>query len=326
MQTRCFITQPIHADGIAMLEAAGIAIRHASSPDMATLSREIGNATAVITQDAGLAGAVMFAAPALRMIASCSASVENIDLAQARARRITVTHTPGTTARSVAEYTIGLILTLARRIDTDEDACRTGPVAFTSLPMELHGRRLGLAGFGPIARQVASIARNGFGMVVSAWSPHSPDDLLNAHAVSRAPYLDALLSASDVLSFHRPSCGDPIGMIDAESLRHIKPGALLIHTGQASLIDIRALRAALEDGRIAAAALDVVTSAALPLISPIRQLPRTLLTPRLGGITNASQSATARLCAAQVIAAARGQIPSHIVSLPRAPVLTAVPS
>jgi len=314
----CFITQPIHDDGLALLRAAGCRLRFATAADAGTVAREIGSADVVITRDAGLNAAAMRAAPRLGMVASHGVGVNRIDLDQARAQGLLVTNTPDTNTRAVAEYTIGLMLALARRVLEADRAVRAGNWAFRheAGPIELRNRTLGLAGFGTIARQVAAIAQAGFAMKVSVWSPHAPDDALAAAGVTRAASLADLLGQSDVISLHRPLREDTANMIDEASLHAIRPGALLINTRRGGLIDIPALHRALRDGRVGAAALDVFTTEPPADDDPVRTQPRTILTPHLGGTTAEALSATASLCARQVIAALRGETPPHVVLAP----------
>jgi len=313
--TDCFITQPIHPDGIALLECAGFDIRVASSSDMNCIVREIGAAEIVITRDAGLTGAAMRAAPRLRMIASHGVGINRIDLEQARSQGILITNTPATNTHAVAEYTIGLMLALARRIVDADHAVRAHNWGFrhSAGMIELRGRQLGLVGFGTIARKVAFMAQAGFGMHVSVWSPNTPDDVVAAAGVERASSLSALLSRSDVISLHRPLREDTLNMINETSLGFVKPGALLINTGRGGLVDIPALHKALIDGRIGAAALDVFTTEPPAADDLVRQLPRTILTPHLGGSTQEALRETACLCARQAIAMSRGEMPPHVV-------------
>lgn len=311
----CFVTQPIHPDGVARLERAGIGVRFASAADMATVGREIGDAVAVITRDLGIDAAAIRAAPRLRLIACHGVGTNRIDLAQAARCGVVVTNTPGTNVQSVAEHAIGLMLALARRVTEADRAVRAGDWGFryASGFAELRGRRLGLAGFGAIAQAVARIAEAGFGMEVAVWSPRTPAALVEAASVRPSGSLRELLATSDVVSLHRPLRDDAVHMIDDEALAAIRRGALLINTGRGGLVDIAALRRALEDGRVAAAALDVFANEPPAADDPVMRLPRTILTPHLGGATQDALRATALLCADQVIAALSGATPMHIV-------------
>jgi D-3-phosphoglycerate dehydrogenase len=311
----CFVTQPIHPDGVARLESAGIGVRFASAADMAAVGREIGDAVAVITRDLGIDAAAIRAAPRLRLIASHGIGTNRIDLVQAAHQGVLVTNTPGTNVQSVAEHAIGLMLALSRRVTEADHAVRTGEWEFrhASGLAELRGRRLGLAGFGAIAQAVARIAQAGFGMEVVAWSPRTSAALFEAASVRPSRSLRELLATSDVVSLHRPLRDDTVHMIDDEALAAIKRGALLINTGRGALIDIAALRCALDDGRVAAAALDVFASEPPAADDPVMRLPHTILTPHLGGATQDALRATAVLCAQQVIAALSGATPMHIV-------------
>jgi len=312
----CFIVQPIHPEGLEMLRAAGHEVRFASSPAMDVVAREIGDAEAVITRDAGMDARAIAAAPALRHIASHGVGTNRVDVAQAHARSIIVTNTPGTNVRSVAEYTVGLMLALARRIPEADAAVRGGDWGFRYQPemYELHGKTLGLAGFGTIAQQVARIAREGLGMSVLAWSPGAPDSVIEACGAQRAVTLDVLLARSDVVSLHRPLRSDTQHMINDASLGHIRPGALLINTGRGALIDVPALDRALRDRRVGSAALDVFTTEPPAADDLVRAMPRTLLTPHLGGTSEEAMQKTACLCARQVIDLCSGRMPDHIVT------------
>ena len=313
----CFITQPIHFEGIECLRAAGIVVRIASSADMTVVRREICDAEAVITRDAGLSGEAMRAAPRLRLIASHGIGTNRIDLLEARQQHIVVTNTPATNVRSVAEHTIGMMLALARRVTEADQAVRCGDWAFryTTGFIELKGKCLGLAGFGQIAQEVARIARAGFGMEVMAWSPGTPDERFAQLCVVRASSLQDLLAGSNVVSLHRPLRADTVNMIDEAALRVINPGALLINVGRGGLVDIRALDRALRDGRVGAAALDVFTTEPPGADDPVMLLPRTILTPHLGGTTKEALVRTAILCATQVMAVLKGETPPHVVQL-----------
>ncbi|GBQ67115.1 D-3-phosphoglycerate dehydrogenase [Ameyamaea chiangmaiensis NBRC 103196] len=312
----CFVVQPIHPAGVDLLRAAGHDVRFASSPDMAVVAREIGDARAVITRDAGMDARAIGAARDLGHIASHGVGVNRVDLIAARARQIMVTNTPQTNVRSVAEHTIGLMFALARRTLDADAAVRAGDWGFRYQPglHELHGKTLGLVGFGTIARAVASMARHGLGMTVLAWSPRTPEAVFEADGVARVPDLPDLLQRSDVVSLHRPLRADTITMIDDAALRVLRPGALLINTGRGGLIDVSALGRALADGRVGAAALDVFTTEPPAPDDPVLSLPRTILTPHIGGTTEEAMRATSCLCARQVIDRLAGRTPDHVVA------------
>jgi D-3-phosphoglycerate dehydrogenase / 2-oxoglutarate reductase len=316
--TTCFIVQPIHADGIACLRDAGIAVRFASATDMTLVAAEIGDAVAVITRDAGLDARAMAAAPGLRIVAGHGVGTNRIDLPQAERRGIMVVNTPDTNIRSVAEYTIGLMFAVARRITEADRAVRTGDWGFRyqGRMVELHGMSLGLVGFGQIARLVASMARAALDMKVVVWSPSVPDDIIRMAGARRADTLHDLLAMSDVVSVHRPLRPDTVNTIDDAALRAIRPGAMLINTGRGGLVDIQALDRALRDGRVRGAALDVFANEPPAPDDPVMAMPRVVLSPHIAGATEDAMRATAVLCATQIIDGLNGRTPAHPVATP----------
>ncbi len=312
---QCLVVQPIHTAGLVALEQAGITPILASSSDTATVAREIMGAVAVVTRDAGLKAAAMEAAPMLRIIASHGAGTNAIDVGHARKRGIIVVNTPGANARSVAEHAIGLMLAVMRRSVEADRAVREGSWAFRYAGGmgELHGKTLGLVGFGAIARITAHIAGAGFGMQVFAWSPSTPGEAFTQSGVTRVDGLEALLGMSDVVSLHRPLRPDTVGMIDAAALAAMRPGAILVNTARGELVDATALREALVSGRLRGAGLDVFAVEPPSPEDPLLQLANVVLAPHSGGATEDALRGTALRCATQIIDVLAGRAPAHPV-------------
>ncbi|HWK13191.1 MAG TPA: hydroxyacid dehydrogenase [Rhizobiaceae bacterium] len=311
----CFVVQPIHQAGIDALEAAGITVRRASAQDMETVAREIGNADAVITRDAGLNAAAMDAAPGLKLISNHGIGINKIDVAHATALDIPISFTPTANAISVAEHALMLMLVCAKRAVEADAAARKGDFRFkfSGGMIELSGKVLGIAGLGTIGRHLARMAKAAFGMRVVVWSP-SADPALVAQVGERVESLDALLAVADVLSLHRPARPDTRDMINAATLAAMKPGAILINTARGALIDEAALAEALKANRIRAAGLDVFEPEPIdPATSPLVGLPNIVLAPHVAGSTEDALKATALACAEHVIAALKGEKPSDLV-------------
>ena len=311
----CFIVQPIHPAGIERLAASGIAARQASAPDMATVAREIGDSVAVITRNAGLDAAAMDAAPALKVIANHGVGTNMIDLDHAGRLAIPTVFTPTANAQSVAEQAIALMLAVARRGPAGDAAVRSGDWALRYQPgmAELRGKTLGLVGFGIIGQLTARIAHLGFGMTLLAWSPNTPDATLAEAGAERAASLDALLDVADIVSLHRPLRNDTRNTIGAAQIARMKPGAILVNTARGELVDADALAAALHDGRLAGAGLDVFATEPAPVDQPLLKAPRTVFAPHLGGATDDALRETAVQCAEQIIEALAGRQPKHLV-------------
>jgi D-3-phosphoglycerate dehydrogenase len=185
----------------------------------------------------------------LRAVVKYGSGLDNIDVAAAERLGISVVATPGANARSVAELTVGLMLTLARHIVVHHDSVRSGGWE-RRIGVELRGRRLGLIGCGAVGREVAVIA-GCLGMEVIAYDPYATE--LQVPVVE----LEDLLSSSDVVSLHVPLTDETRGLIDSDALALMKGGAFLINTARGGLVDEQALADALEVGHLGGAALDV---------------------------------------------------------------------
>jgi phosphoglycerate dehydrogenase-like enzyme len=202
----------------------------------------------------------------------------------ARELGITVAGTGGTPTHT-AELTWGLILALARHIPAEDRAVREGGWQHT-VGLELSGLTLGVIGLGRLGSQVARIGQ-AFGMNVLAWSQNLDHDRVRGLGVM-AVGKDELLRRSDIVTIHVRLSERTRGLIGAAELALMKRGALLINTSRGPIVDEGALLAALRDGTIAGAALDVYDTEPLPADHPLRTAPNTVLTPHIGYVTSAS--------------------------------------
>jgi phosphoglycerate dehydrogenase-like enzyme len=222
------------------------------------------------------------AAPRLRLIQKIGVGVNTIDLEAARLRGIPVCNLPGTNARAVAELTLGLMLSVLRRIPAFDQRLRAGVWTDTDLQDgigELGGRTVGLVGFGAIPRILAPIlAAMGCVVIYTARTPVS-----DPNACYRP--LQDLLAEADIVSLHLPLTPETEHTVDASALRRMKPGAILINTGRGGLVDQPALVAALTTRRIAGAGLDVFEVEPLVQDDPILRMPNVVVTPHVAWLT-----------------------------------------
>ena len=223
--------------------------------------------------------------PKLRLLVTSGMRNASIDLAAAKAHGVVVCGTASGSAPPV-ELTWALILGLARRIVPEANAVRAGGWQ-TSVGADLAGRSLGLLGLGKIGTRVARIGQ-AFGMTVSAWSPNLTAERARGAGVALSPSKAALMAGSDVVSLHLVLGDRTRGLVDAAALALMQPHALLINTARAGLVDGPALQAALRDGRIGGAGLDVFEIEPLPADSPWRSLPNLLALPHLGYVSEAN--------------------------------------
>ncbi len=220
--------------------------------------------------------------PKLKMISVLGIGTDNIDLSAASRLGIKVCNTPGYSAISVAEHTLTLMLAAARQIPAHERELRAG--RWVRLPMiQLHGKTLGIIGWGDIARQLASLA-SGIGMKVLIWTFHPQPERLAGFSAQFVE-LEKLLSEADVISVNIRASEKTRGLLSRDALAKVKPSCILVNTARASIVDTPALIEALSSGRLAAAALDVFDQEPLPPHDPLLSLPNVVLSPHNAGMT-----------------------------------------
>jgi phosphoglycerate dehydrogenase-like enzyme len=220
----------------------------------------------------------------LRLLVTTGMANAAIDLEAAARNGVVVSGTGGRPGATV-ELTWALILALVRSVPREDAGMRAGGWQAT-LGFELNGRTLGLVGLGRLGTAMVPVAR-AFGMDVVAWSENLTPEAASA-AGARAVAKQELFAAADVVSVHYKLGERSRGLVGAAELALMKPGAYLVNTSRGPIVDAAALRAALAEGRIAGAGLDVYDTEPLPASDPLRGAPRTVLTPHLGYVTDAT--------------------------------------
>jgi D-3-phosphoglycerate dehydrogenase len=226
--------------------------------------------------------------PRLRMVSLWGTGTDNVDLQAAANHGVTVTNTPAVSASSVAEHALTLMLSVARRIPTQDPAVRVGTWP-RGQGIELRGKTLGVIGLGAIGRRFAELG-HGIGMRVIAWTPH-PRAVTNIELVG----FDDLLRESDVVSVHLRLADKTRGLIGRRELSIMKPAAILINTARGAIVDEGALVEALKSNRIAGAGLDVFSAEPLPPNHALSGLTNVVLTPHCAGITPEALEAGLRM-------------------------------
>jgi phosphoglycerate dehydrogenase-like enzyme len=221
--------------------------------------------------------------PDLRIVAQTGNHAYHVDLAAAREHGVVVAKAAGGFSSGAAELAFGLAIAVMRHIPASHAAVEAGAWP-TPLGHELSGKTLGIVGLGRIGLHVARIA-NAFGMRVLAWR-RTPDDGTAASVGAKQCELDDLLRGSDVVTIHATLAPATRGLIDARRLSLMKPTAYLINTARGPVVDEAALVAALADGRLAGAGLDVFDVEPLPPGHPLTRLPNVVLTPHIGWPTD----------------------------------------
>lgn len=295
------------APAVAVLEAAGCRIHYMqpypSAEAVAALAREVA-AHAILSRQGPVDAAAMDASPNLRIVARHGVGVDDVDLAAARARGILVARAPGSNTTAVAEHTLALILALAKDLrPLGATIAAGGWRGATGQVRDIAGLPLGLLGFGAIGRAVARLAL-AFDMRVTACDPlATPMD-----GVAFVPEPAALWPRASVLSLHCPYLPATRHIVNAAAIAALPPGAFVINTARGGLIDETALAAALDQGQLAGAALDVFETEPPAPDDPLRRHPRVLVTPHVAGVTPRSLDAMGTMAAECIAACLTGGV------------------
>ena len=227
----------------------------------------------------------------LRCISRVGTGVDSIDLNAATEAGVVVLNGPGEMSQTVAEYTVGMMWTLARRIIDADTSVRTEGFAkrIALLGNDLSGKTVGIVGFGDIGRRVALICQHGYGMriLVNTANPY-PARLGEAGIDGDFVSLPELLSQSDFVTLQTPVTDRTMGMIGRRELELMKPGAILINSSRGRLVDEDAVVDAVKSGHLGGLGSDVFAMEPPPENHPFFNLPRTILTPHFGSHSHES--------------------------------------
>jgi len=252
--------------------------------------------------------ALLDAAPRLRVVSSCSAGLDHVDLASATARGIPVGHTPGVLAETTADLAMALLLAAARRVAEADRFVRAG--AWTPerswepdllLGRDLNGATVGVIGLGEIGRAVAR-RLGGFGCRILGWT-RSGRPVPGVEPISLA----GLLAGSDFVTVHVARAPETERLLDAEALSAMKPGAILVNTSRGGIVDETALAERLRSGGLAAAGLDVFATEPVPPDSPLLALENVVLAPHIGSASIRTRSRMAELAVENLRAGLAGR-------------------
>lgn len=258
-----------------------------------------------------------------------------------REEGLSLSYTPGRNAVAVAEFAIGMMISMARGLALSSAGLQRGehlgepaediyavpdvknviwgpldekhPFTDYGIGFELYGKVLGIAGYGAIGRQVAQRAA-AFGMEVLAYDPYCPAQEMEKNGVACVE-LEEMLGRSDIVSIHLPVVPATRDMVDRTWFARMKPSAYLVNTARAAVICQRDLIEALESGRIRGAALDVFWQEPIPANHPLLGMRNVLLTPHMAGLTTDVDGWSGRIMAGEILAYLRGEPRKHLWKL-----------
>ena len=315
MTHRILIADPIDAIGREVLAASGAEVHQVTDDERPRLAELLADFDALVVRSmTKVTRELLAGAERLKVIGRAGIGVDNVDVAAATERGILVVNAPTANVLSATEHTFALLLALARKVPAADRSMKSATWDRKSfLGSELHGKTLGIVGFGRIGQGVARRAR-AFEMEVVAFDP-----FLDAAAARRLDVellpLDELLARADAVTLHTPLTDQTKNLLDAGRIARMKPGALLINAGRGGTVDEAALLAALEDGRLAGAALDVFASEP-PQDWTLAQHEKVIATPHIGAQTREAQERIATETSEMVLAALGGSLAVTAVNLP----------
>ena len=282
---KILITEPVNEKGIELLKEHGYEIAFGTGADEETLIKEAKGCQGVLTRNGKFTKEVMDALPELKVIAMHGVGVDCIDVDAATKKGIQVTNAAGSNQEAVAEYTIGLILMLAKKSIDYNNEFKVGNMEVRKcLGEDVCGKTLGIIGMGNIGTRVAKIAHNGLGMKVIGYNRHIVEDEETGYC-TLTPDMKKLISESDYLSLHLPATAQTAKIIGEKELLLMKPTAYLINTGRGEVVDEKALIKVLHDKKIKGAALDVFEGNLPKRDNPLLTMDNVIATPHTAAFT-----------------------------------------
>lgn len=277
---------------------------------------------AALPQAQGLIGssyridaALLARAPRLEAISSISVGVDNYDLAALHARGIVLCHTPGVLTETTADTLFALIMCASRRLVELSNLVREGRwvrnIGEDLFGWDVHGKTLGILGYGRIGQALARRAALGFGMPILYHDLTAVDIPELAGRARHAP-LDDVLRQSELIAVTMPLTEATRGLLGPREFGLMKPGAIFVNGARGTIVQEPALLAALDSGRLRAAALDVFATEPLPQDSPLRTHPKVTCLPHIGSATHETRLAMAELATTNLLVALAGGNPPAV--------------
>lgn len=297
---KIFVSDDVSESGLEPLRAAGFAVEKRTGLKGEELFEAVRDCEGlVVRSETKVTAELLAAAGSLRAIGRAGVGVDNIDVAAATQRGVVVMNAPDGNTMTTAEHTLALLLSLARRVPQGNASLKAGRWERKKfVGVELRGKTLGIVGLGRIGRVVASRAR-GFEMEIVAFDPFVAPEQLRDTGIELAP-LEEVCARADFITVHAPLTPETRGIISARELSLMKKGVRVINCARGGLIDERALDAAIREGRVAGAALDVFEEEPPAADNPLLSLEEVVVTPHLGASTREAQEGVAVIVAEQM--------------------------
>ncbi|KAK5702091.1 hypothetical protein LTR97_004911 [Elasticomyces elasticus] len=316
---KVLVPEKLSPDGLALLQAS-LEVHERQGLSADELLAIVGDYDAIIVRsETKCTASLLKAGKKLRVVARAGVGVDNVDLDAATKLGIIVVNSPQGNINAAAEHTIALLMAVARNIGAASLSLKGGKWERSKLVgIEVKGKTLGILGLGKVGLTVARAA-GGLGMKLLAFDPYANPALAAAANVEIVPTMDELFETADFLTIHTPMIASTKGLIGSAELSKMKPTARVLNVARGGIVDEGALLAALEDGTIAGAGIDVWTSEPPKpgdTASRLIDHPKVVATPHLGASTHEAQENVSIDVCEQVLSILSGQLPRSAVNAP----------
>ncbi len=312
------LPQPIEAEAISLLEKEKCIVTTAADPKPETVLPLLKDAQGLILRTGiSITRDLIVAADELLVISRTGGGLDNVDVKAATEKGIIVTSNLGVNTVSVAEHVLSMILALSKRLILLDNSVRNDNfgIRYQNLPRDIHGKTIGLLGFGRIGFEIGKICRQTFDMQVIAYDPYLSDEKKNeCYSWVRMVELEELLSESDVVSIHVPLTDKTRHLMNAAEIALMKPDALLINTSRGGVVNEPALAAALQNDKLAGAGLDVFSEEPVEANNPLLKLDKVILTPHTAALTRECVTRMATEAAKCVLDVFAGREPQNVAN------------
>ncbi len=313
---KVLVAEKIGEPGIQLLERAGFDVETGTGWDRAELERRMADFHGIVVRSATQVDANLLAkADRLRAVARAGVGVDNVDIDAATRRGVVVANAPQSNVITAAEHTMALLLALARNVPQAHASLVGGAWERAKFSgVELHEKVLGVIGFGRIGQLVAHRAR-GFGMRVLAFDAYLAEERFRELGVERAASPDEVYAVADFITLHLPKNKETEGWLDAAAFAKMRDGVRILNVARGPLVVDADLKAALDAGKVAGAALDVFATE--PVTEhPLFGYPNVVVTPHLGASTAEATDRAGYQAAEQLVAALTGGPVTNAVNVP----------
>lgn len=313
---RILVADPIAEEGVARLREVGeVDVITKQTPEQLKENLPKYDALVVRSETKVTADILAHAGDRLKVIGRAGVGVDNIDLPAATGKGILVVNSPEGNTLAAAEHTMAMMMSIARNVPDAVASMRAGEWKRGKfVGVQLYGKTLGVVGLGKIGRAVAARSK-AFEMNILGYDPYLSEEAAEKLGVTLCD-LETIFRQSDFLTFHIPLTAQTRHMAGPDQLAMMKPTARIINVARGGIIDEAALRAAVDEGRIAGAAIDVFEKEPVPADSPLLGCPNILTTPHLGASTEEAQVAVVMDVADQIADIMAGKPARAAVNMP----------